>query len=69
MFIRVITEIEFDSSKVVAEFGNDCYGIQHPETGYVGIYVKDEDSLLQISDSLVKNPNKTGDESAKELWG
>lgn len=69
MFLRVLTEIEFDSSKVVAEFGDDCYGIQHPETGYVGIYVKDEDSLLQISEGLVKNDNKTGEEIAKDLWG
>mgnify|MGYP003121215471 FL=1 len=46
MFLK-LTEIEFDSSKVVAEFGDDCYGIQHPETGYVGIYVKDEDTLSQ----------------------
>jgi|TARA_R100001224_G_C3931115_1_gene118754 hypothetical protein len=68
MFLK-LTEIKFDSSKVVAEFGDDCYGVQFPDTGYVGIYVKDEDSLLQISDSLVKNPNKTGEEIAKDLWG
>ena len=58
MFLK-LTEIEFDSSKVVAEFGDDCYGIQHPETGYVGIYVE----------GLVKNENKTGEEIAKDLWG
>jgi len=68
MFLK-LTEIEFHSTKIVAEFGDDCYGVQHPETGYVGIYVKDEDVLFQISKGLVKNENKTGEEIAKDMWG
>jgi len=35
----------------------------------VGIYAKDEDDLLQISDRLIRNPNKTGEQIAREMWG
>tara|TARA_Y100000593_G_scaffold85805_1_gene163429 strand:- start:424 stop:633 length:210 start_codon:yes stop_codon:yes gene_type:complete len=68
MFLK-LTEIKFDPNKIVADFGDDCFGVQHSETGYVGIYVKDGNSLLQISESLVKNPNKTAEEIARDLWG
>ena len=57
MFLK-LTEIKFDPNKIVAEFGDDCYGVHHTETDYVGIYVKEGNKLFQISENLVKNPNK-----------
>jgi hypothetical protein len=42
--------------------------VQH-ENGNVGIYAKDDDELLRISDRLIRNPNKTGVQIAKEMWG
>ncbi len=68
MFLK-LTEIKFDPNKIVAEFGDDCYGVHHTETDYVGIYVKEGNKLFQISENLVKNPNKTAEEIARDLWG
>jgi len=67
MILRM-TQINFDTANIIVDFGDDCFGVQH-ETGYVGIYAKDEDELLQISDKLIKNENKTGEEIAREMWG
>ena len=68
MFLKM-TAIDFSTANIIIDFGDDCYGVHHRETGYVGIYAKDEDELLQISDRLVKNPNKNPEEIAKDMWG
>ena len=67
--MKTLTEINFNTANIIADFGDDCYGVYHQETGFVGIYVKDEDNLLQISDKLVKNQNKNAEEIAKDMWG
>jgi hypothetical protein len=67
MFLRM-TSIDFNTANIIVDFGDDCFGVQH-ETGYVGIYAKDENELLQISDTLIKNENKTGEEIARQMWG
>ena len=67
--MKLLATIDFNTANIVFNFGDDCYGVQHQETGYVGIYAKDENDLLQISDKLIKNPNKTGEEIAKDMWG
>lgn len=67
--MKTLTEINFNTANIIADFGDDCYGVYHQETGFVGIYVKDEDNLLQISDKLIKNPNKNAEEIAKDMWG
>jgi hypothetical protein len=64
----MLTSINFKTANIIFDFGDDCYAVQHLNTGYVGIYAKDEDDLLQISDRLIKNPNKTGKELALNLW-
>jgi len=64
-----LTAINFSNANIIADFGDDCYGVYHQDTGYVGIYVKDEDDLLQISDKLIKNSNKSPDKIAKDMWG
>jgi hypothetical protein len=67
--MKTLTEINFNTANIIADFGDDCYGVYHQETGFVGIYVKDEDNLLQISDKLIKNQNKNAEEIAKDMWG
>ena len=67
--MKTLTEINFNTANIIADFGDDCYGVYHQETGFVGIYVKDEDNLLQISDKLIKNQNKNSEEIAKDMWG
>ena len=67
MLLRMTT-IDFSTANIIVDFGDDCYAVQHPN-GNVGIYAKDEDDLLQISDRLIRNPNKTGEQIAKEMWG
>tara|TARA_B100000214_G_scaffold186498_1_gene134463 strand:+ start:258 stop:467 length:210 start_codon:yes stop_codon:yes gene_type:complete len=68
MILRMAS-IDFNTANIVVDFGDDCYGVYHSETGYVGVYAKDEDELLQISDKLIKNPNKTPEEIARDIWG
>ena len=67
MLLRM-TQIDYHTANIIFDFGDDCFAVQH-ENGNVGIYVKDEDDLLQISDRLVRNPNKTGEQIAKEMRG
>ena len=67
MLLRMTT-IDFDTANIIFDFGDGCYAVQH-ENGNVGIYAKDENDLLQISDRLIRNPNKTGEQIAKEMWG
>ena len=67
MLLRM-TQIDYDTANIIVDFGDDCFAVQH-ENGNVGIYVKDENDLLQISDRLIRNPNKTGEQIAKEMWG
>lgn len=67
MLLR-LTTIDFETANIIFDFGDDCYAVQH-ENGNVGIYVKDENDLLQISDRLIRNPNKTGEQIAREMWG
>jgi len=68
MFLGMTT-INYSTANIIADFGDDCYGVYHDATGYVGIYAKDEDDLLQISDKLIKNPTKTPEEIAQDMWG
>ena len=63
-----MTSIPAEGANIIVDFGDDCYAVQH-SNGNVGIYAKDEDDLLQISDRLIRNPNKTGVQIAKEMWG
>ena len=67
--MKLLATIDFNTANIVFNFGDDCYGVYHQETGFVGIYVKDEDNLLQISDKLIKNQNKNAEEIAKDMWG
>ena len=67
MFLRM-TQIDYDTANIIVDFGDDCFAVQH-ENGNVGIYVKDENDLLQISDRLIRNPSKTGEQIAREMWG
>tara|TARA_R100000742_G_C4271004_1_gene89813 strand:+ start:89 stop:298 length:210 start_codon:yes stop_codon:yes gene_type:complete len=64
-----LTTIEYKTANIIADFGDDCYGVYHHTTGYVGIYAKDGDDLLQISDKLIKNPNQTPETIAQDMWG
>ena len=67
LFLRM-TQIDYDTANIIVDFGDDCFAVQH-ENGNVGIYVKDENDLLQISDRLIRNPSKTGEQIAREMWG
>jgi hypothetical protein len=66
--ILKMTAIPFEGANIIVDFGDDCYAVQH-SNGNVGIYAKDEDELLRISDRLIRNPNKSGEQIAKEMWG
>ncbi len=66
MLLRMTT-IDFNTANIIVDFGDDCYAVQH-KNGNVAIYAKDEDDLLQISASSIRNPNKTGKEIAKDMW-
>ena len=59
--------IDFNTANIIVDFGDDCYAVQH-KNGNVAIYAKDEDDLLQISDRSIRNPHKTGEEIAKDMW-
>ena len=67
MLLRMTT-IDFNTANIIVDFGDDCYAVQH-KNGNVAIYAKDEDDLLQISAGSMRNPNKTGEEIAKDMWG
>jgi selenophosphate synthetase-related protein len=63
-----MTSIPAEGANVIVDFGDDCCAVQH-DNGNVGIYVKDGNELLRISDRLIRNPNKSGVQIAKEMWG
>tara|TARA_R110000744_G_scaffold15835_1_gene43783 strand:- start:296 stop:499 length:204 start_codon:yes stop_codon:yes gene_type:complete len=62
------TTISASSIEIIKDYGDDMIGALHPKTGYVGIYMQDEDVLFPCG-NLMKNPNKTPIEIADQIWG